>query len=92
MDGTFAIDLTIAVEILKPGESDLLLPDDGIIDLVAVDIAARGQRIVRLTARERRLAADRILAAGGDLRTVAERLGVCRQTVWRLMNEPGATP
>jgi len=33
-----------------------LLPDDGIVDDVAVDIAAHGYRRVRLTVRERELA------------------------------------
>ena len=39
-----------------------VLADDGIIDLIAVEIAARGTRTVALTRAERRLAAARILA------------------------------
>ena len=51
-----------------------LLPDDGIIDELAVEIAASGQRVVRLTCTERRAAAVRILAAGGNAYTIANRL------------------
>jgi hypothetical protein len=51
-----------------------LLPDDGIIDQVAVEIAARGERRVRLTAPERRAAAEVIVARGGTVSDIAERL------------------
>ena len=51
-----------------------LLPEDGIIDPVAVEIAARGTRRVRLTAAERRLAAALILARGGSPADLARRL------------------
>ena len=52
-----------------------LLPDDGIIDPVAVEIAARGTRRVRLTARERRAAAALIVARGGTrIRLLAHRV------------------
>ena len=51
-----------------------LLPDDGIIDELAVEIAASGQRVVRLTRAERRAAAARITAAGGNAYTIAKRL------------------
>ena len=51
-----------------------LLPDDGIIDELAVEIAASGQRLVRLTREELRSAAVRILAAGGNAYTIAKRL------------------
>ena len=42
-----------------------VLADDGIIDPVAVEIAARGTRPVALTHTERQLAAAAILARGG---------------------------
>lgn len=51
-----------------------MLPDDGIIDPVAVEIAASGERRVRLTAPERRAAAELIVARGGTVRVIAERL------------------
>jgi hypothetical protein len=51
-----------------------LLPDDGIIDPIAVEIAATGQRPVRLTAAERREAAARILAEGGSPWLISRRL------------------
>jgi hypothetical protein len=43
----------------------LALADDGIIDLIAVEIAACGTRPVALTPAERQLAASRILSRGG---------------------------
>jgi len=51
-----------------------VIPDDGIIDAVAVEVAASGQRPVRLTCAERREAAARILARGGTVGVVAKRL------------------
>lgn len=53
-----------------------ILPDDGIIDPIAVEIAASGQRRVRLTKAERQLAAQNILAQGGGLSAIARRLHV----------------
>ena len=53
-----------------------LLPDDGIIDPVAVEIAAAGTRRVRLTGPERRVAAALILARGGTVNDIAARLPV----------------
>ena len=51
-----------------------MLPDDGIIDQVAVEIAVQGERRVALTAPERRAAAEKILARGGTVKVIAERL------------------
>jgi hypothetical protein len=53
----------------------LALADDGIIDLIAVDIAARGARTVALTRAERQLAAA-ILACGGTPYLISKRLHV----------------
>jgi hypothetical protein len=58
----------------------LTLPDDGIIDPVAVDIAARGTRPVALTQTERQLAAAAILTSGGTLSQVSKRLHVSGTT------------
>ena len=58
------------------GRARWLLPEDGIIDPVAVEIAARGTRRVRLTARERRAAAALIVARGGTENDIAHRLGM----------------
>jgi len=58
----------------QPRADEWLLPDDGIIDHVAVEIAAKGERRVALTAPERREAAELILARGGTVNVVAERL------------------
>ncbi len=57
-----------------PAYTSWLLPDDGIIDPVAVEIAANGTRRVRLTAPERRAAAALIVARGGTAHEVAWRL------------------
>ena len=54
----------------------LVLADDGIIDLIAVEIAARGTRTVALTRAERRLAAAQILARGGTPYVISKRLHV----------------
>jgi hypothetical protein len=54
----------------------LTLPDDGIIDPVAVEIAARGIRPVALTRAERQLAAARILTRGGTPTRICQRLHV----------------
>jgi hypothetical protein len=61
-----------------------LLPDDGIIDPVAVEIAANGTRRVRLTAPERRAAAALILARGGTAYEVAWRLCMSGHTAKEL--------
>lgn len=53
-----------------------IIPDDGIVDDVAVSVAASGTRKVRLTLRERRLAAERILAEGGGTRDIGTRLNM----------------
>lgn len=58
----------------RPPADAWLLPDDGIIDPIAVEIAANGERPVKLTAPERRAAAEIILALGGTVAVVAERL------------------
>jgi hypothetical protein len=55
---------------------NLTLPDDGIIDLIAVEIAARGSRPVALTCAERQLAAARILARGGTPYLLSKRLRI----------------
>ena len=51
-----------------------VIPDDGIIDPIAVESAASGKRPVRLTLPERRAAAARILARGGTAWTIARHL------------------
>ena len=64
--------------------SQWLLPDDGIIDPVAVEIAAAGTRRVRLTLPERRFAAALILARGGTANDISARLHVNGQVARRL--------
>lgn len=61
-----------------------VLPDDGIIDLVAVQIAASGNRPVALTAVERQLAAAAILARGGTPDQVSKLLRVSGTTALAL--------
>jgi hypothetical protein len=55
-----------------------LLPDDGIIDRIAVGIAVNGTRKVCLTWSERFLATERIKANGGTCEDVSERLSLPR--------------
>jgi DNA-binding NarL/FixJ family response regulator len=61
-------------------QHSLVLDDDGIIDLIAVEIAARGTRPVALTPAERQLAVARILARGGTPNLISERLHVSGTT------------
>ena len=58
------------------GNAHWLLPDDGIIDPVAVEITAAGTRRVRLTVPERRATAALILARGGGVNDIAARLHI----------------
>ena len=67
-----------------PGRRRLALADDGIIDPVAVELAARGIRPVALTRAERQLAALRILACGGTPYIIATRLHVSGTTACTL--------
>jgi DNA-binding CsgD family transcriptional regulator len=62
----------------------LMLADDGIIDPIAVQIAARGVRTVALTRREQQLAAARILARGGTPDLISKRLHVSGTTALAL--------
>jgi hypothetical protein len=62
----------------------LVLTDDGIIDLIAVELAVRGARPVALTQTERQLAAARILACGGTPYLISKRLHVSRTTALAL--------
>ena len=57
-----------------------VLPDDGIIDHLAVAIAASGTRPVALTRPERQLAAAAILARGGTPYQVSKLLPVSGTT------------
>jgi hypothetical protein len=61
------------------GNTQWLIPDDGIIDPVAVEITAAGIRRVRLTVPERRAAAALILARGGTANDIAVRLYISGQ-------------
>ena len=60
------------------GNSDACttVPNDGILDWVAIDAAARGLRKVRLTWVEKDIALGTILANGGTLSDAEERLGI----------------
>jgi hypothetical protein len=60
------------------------LPDDGIFDPIAVQLAARGMRQVPLTRAERRAAAAAILARGGGLNMISVRLRVSGSTASKL--------
>ncbi|HEX4661888.1 MAG TPA: hypothetical protein VH307_31215 [Streptosporangiaceae bacterium] len=53
-----------------------LLPEDSIVDEVAVEVAVSGERPVRLTATERELAAEQLMADGGGPGLLADRLNM----------------
>ena len=65
---------------MTAGKHIRVLPEDGIIDPVAVEIAAAGERRVRLTKKERQLAAASILARGGTPYLISSRLHVSGTT------------
>jgi hypothetical protein len=68
-------DPEVAVSALRRGRLDpWVLDEDGIVDEVAVEIAAAGTRPVRLTPTERRLAAALILSREGTVNDIATRL------------------
>jgi hypothetical protein len=64
----------------RPRRARWVLPEDGIVDELAVAIAAAGTRPVPLTRTERWLAARRILATGGTPYLISERLHVSGRT------------
>ncbi len=65
---------------MTPPRPRWVIPDDGIIDHLAIEIAATGIRPVALTRAERRLAAALILAAGGTPYVISKRLHLSGQT------------
>jgi hypothetical protein len=75
-----------------PGMGEWVIPEDGIIDALAVKIAASGKRRVRLTRTERRLAAALIIARGGSAYQVHKRLGVSPATAHALVISLTAAP
>jgi hypothetical protein len=72
--------------------SEWVIPEDGIIDAFAVQIAASGKRLVKLTPTERRYAAALILARGGTAYQVSKRLGVSSSTGHALAASVAAAP
>jgi hypothetical protein len=62
-----------------------LLGSDGIHDPIAIEVAASGERLVRLCPTERLLAACKILARGGSVDDVRTRLGVDRLSALSLV-------
>lgn len=74
---------------VKLGPFTLVLADDGILDPIAIDIAARGIRPVALTRPERAAAAAAILADGGNLEQICRRLHVSGTAARRLAARVG---
>jgi hypothetical protein len=68
----------------RRGQRGWVLPDDGVIDDLAVEIAASGARPVALTRAERQRAAALILARGGTPYVISERLRVSGSTALAL--------
>lgn len=75
----------------RPGRhcGGYLLPDDGLIDEVAVSIAVSGARRVRLTEAERLEAAARMIRRGADVAELAAHLGTNPATAGRLVRALG---
>ncbi len=68
-----------------------LLPEDGIVDEIAVELTVRGVRRVALTPGERLAAAALILASGGTRYPIAKRLHISGSTAKRLADAITAT-
>src|SRR6266581_2140174 len=66
-----------------------LLPDDGLIDELAISIAVSGVRVVRLTEAERAIAAERMIRGGADLAELAAHLGTSTAAAGRLIRALG---
>lgn len=64
---------------LQGSDSDNALPNDGIIDWTAVEVAAQGARRVGLTWVEKDIVMAMVLAEGGNITTALERAGVHHQ-------------
>jgi DNA-binding CsgD family transcriptional regulator len=82
--------MTCATDLGHPNTSQRmawLLPEDGIVDPLAIDLAVRGVRPVALTATERRIAAALILAAGGTPNAIAKRLRMAHSTARALADQ-----
>lgn len=69
---------------LRPTQSDWAIDSDGIVDDVAVSVAANGERLVRLSPTERLAAARLIVLAGGGVRELRARLGINHSTALAL--------
>jgi hypothetical protein len=61
---------------LGNSDTDKNLPNDGIIDQTAIEVAVKGLRPVKLTWVEKDIALARILAAGGTLADGERNLGI----------------
>ena len=81
---------------IQPGQQNArtravwLLPEDGVIDPIAIDLATRGVRPVALTPAERRIAAAFILATGGTATTIAKRLHMAHSAARALAEQINA--
>lgn len=66
-----------------------ILPEDGILDEVAIEIAIRGQRPVRLTLRERRAVVKSLIDRGASPGEIIEKLRTNPKWVTRTLHELG---
>lgn len=64
------------------------IPDDGLIDPVAIERAMKGDRVA-LTVRERVKLLRRMAARGFPDERVGELMGASDKTVWRVRHELG---
>jgi hypothetical protein len=73
----------------EPLSTAFLRRDDGIIDHVAVDMAVKAIRKIRLTPRERAEAVRQLLARGDRIGVIADRLQVPEAEVRGILDELG---
>lgn len=82
--------VTIQLKTARQGRNPAAtLTDDGIVDHVAVRLAATGERRVALTGREIICAVHRMAVDGHDDDTIADRLGTTDRSVVRIRQRHG---
>lgn len=71
------------------GISPWLIPEDGIVDDIAVEVAVSGARRVRLTPTEHCLAVEQMVRQGSSIKEIARHIGMADINVKDLIRRIG---
>lgn len=71
----------------EPAPNRVFLPEDGILDEVAIECMVTGSRMVRRTLSERDEAVRRLILAGYEMKTIGERAYTTAKVVRRTHRE-----